>query len=120
VCTAYADEVNDRLREFLVGSGIDVLALRGFGLVRFGAPGLKSREDIIGLVEEVLDEASAADGLVISCGGLRTLELVAPVEAEHNVPVVSSTPAAYWAAVRLAGLEASVPGFGRLLEPRTQ
>jgi maleate cis-trans isomerase len=34
--------------------------------------------------------------------------------------VVSSTPAAYWAAVRLAGLQASVPGFGRLLAPRTR
>jgi arylmalonate decarboxylase len=120
VCTAYADEVNDSLREFLVASGIDVLALRGFGLVRFGAPGLKSREDIMMLVDDVLDEASAADGLVISCGGLRTLELIAPVEAEHNLPVVSSTPAAYWAAVRLAGLHASVPGFGRLLSPTTR
>ena len=120
VCTAYADEVNDRLREFLVASGIDVLALRGFGLVGFGAPGLKSREDIMVLVDDVLDEAGAADGLVISCGGLRTLELIAPVEAKHNLPVVSSTPAAYWAAVRLAGLQASVPGFGRLLSPRTQ
>jgi len=50
VCTAYADEVNDRLREFLVASGIDVLALRRFGLVHFGAPGLKSCEDIMVLV----------------------------------------------------------------------
>jgi arylmalonate decarboxylase len=120
VCTAYADEVNDRLREFLVGSGIEVLALRGFGLVRFRAPGLKSREDIMELVDDVLDDASAADGLVISCGGLRTLDLIAPIEAEHKVPVVSSTPAAYWAAVRLAGLQASVPGFGRLLAPRAR
>lgn len=103
VCTAYSDEVNDRLREYLVASGIDVLALHGFGLVRFGAPGLKSPEDIMALVDDVLNEGSAAEGVVISCGGLRTLELIGPVEAKHKVPVVSSTPAAYWAAVRLGG-----------------
>jgi arylmalonate decarboxylase len=115
VCTAYADEVNQRLREFLVASGIDVLAVQGFGLVRFGAPGLKTRDDIVALAENVLAEAGDAEGLVISCGGLRTLELIAPLEAEHAVPIVSSTPAAYWAAVRLAGLDAAVPGYGRLL-----
>ena len=84
-------------------------------MVGFGAPGLKTPEDIKALAADVLAEAGTAEGLVISCGGLRTLELIAPLEAEHDVPVVSSTPAAYWAAVRLAGLPSGVPGYGRLL-----
>jgi arylmalonate decarboxylase len=115
VATAYADEVNQRLREFLVAHGIEVLALQGFGLVGFGAPGFKTGEDIAALASDVLAEAGPAEGLVISCGGLRTLELIAPLEAEHDVPVVSSTPASYWAAARLAGLPSAVPGYGRLL-----
>jgi arylmalonate decarboxylase len=115
VATAYSDEVNQRLHEFLVAHGIDVLALQGFGLVGFAAPGRKTPEDIMALASDVLGEAAAAESLVISCGGLRTLELIAPLEAEHGVAVVSSTPAAYWAAVRLAGLNSAVPGYGRLL-----
>ena len=40
VATAYADEVNNRLADFLRLSGFEVLALRGFGLFGFAAIGL--------------------------------------------------------------------------------
>src|SRR5215468_3809901 len=36
VATAYADEVNNRLKDFLIAHGFDVLALEGFGLLGFG------------------------------------------------------------------------------------
>jgi len=38
VATAYADEVNSRLADFLQRAGFDVLALEGFGLFGFGEP----------------------------------------------------------------------------------
>jgi arylmalonate decarboxylase len=116
VCTAYGDEVNGRLREFLIAAGFDVQALKGFGLMSFGDPGKKSEADIIALSDEVCAEAPAAEGLLISCGGLRTLDVAKPVEAAHGIPVVSSTQAAFWKAVRLAGESGHVAGYGRLLE----
>ena len=116
VCTAYADEVNNRLRRFLIDSGFEVLALEGFGLETFGAPSQKSEEDITALAGRVCGEANEAEGLLISCGGLRTLDVGKTIEDNYGVPVVSSTPAAFWAAMRLVGESGAVPGYGRLLE----
>ena len=75
-----------------------MLALEGFGLFGFGEPGSKSEADIIALGSKVCSEAPGAEGLLISCGGLRTLGVAKPLEERHGIPVVSSTQAAFWAA----------------------
>jgi len=116
VSTAYADDVNDRLKDFLHAQGFEVLALRGFGLLGFSDPGRKSEDDIIALSSQACEAAPAADGLLISCGGLRTLGVAAPFEARHGIPVVASTQAAFWAALRLVGASGHLAGHGRLLE----
>ena len=92
VCTAYADEVNRRLADFLTASGFEVVALEGFGLFGFGEPGRLGEGDIIDLAGKVCAQAPDAEGLLISCGGLRTLGVARPIEERHGVPVVSSTP----------------------------
>jgi arylmalonate decarboxylase len=119
VCTAYNDEVNRRLAEFLAASGFEVLALEGFGLSSFGEPGSKSENDIIALSRKVCAQAPDAEGLLISCGGLRTLGVARLIEAQQGIPVVSSTQAAFWAAMRLVGESGHVAGYGRLLEQST-
>jgi arylmalonate decarboxylase len=116
VCTAYNDEVNKRLSDFLDASGFEVQALQGFGLSGFGEPGSKSENDIIALSDKVCAQAPQAEGLLISCGGLRTLGVAKPIESQHDIPVVSSTQAAFWAAVRLVGDSGHISGYGRLLE----
>jgi arylmalonate decarboxylase len=93
-----------------------VLALAGFGLIGFGEPGSKSEADIVALGAKVCTAAPAAEGLLISCGGLRTLGVAQPLEARHRVPVVASTQAAFWAALRLVGESGHFAGHGRLLE----
>jgi arylmalonate decarboxylase len=116
VATAYADEVNSRLKGFLEAHGFEVQALEGFGLFGFGEPGKKSEADIIALASAACAKAPAAQGLLISCGGLRTLGVAEPLEARHGIPVVSSTQAAFWAAMRLVGESGHVAGRGRLLD----
>jgi arylmalonate decarboxylase len=116
VATAYADEVNARLKGFLTAHGFDVLALKGFGLLGFNQPDTMREADIIALGSEVCAEAPAAEGLLISCGGLRTLGVSKPLEARHGIPVVASTQAAFWAALRLVGESGQIAGRGRLLE----
>jgi arylmalonate decarboxylase len=119
VATAYADDVNNRLAAFLAANGLEVLALEGFGLFGFGEPGSKSEADIIALGSKLCTQAPAAEGLLISCGGLRTLGVAKPLEDRHGIPVVSSTQAAFWAALRLVGEDGHVAGRGRLLEQAT-
>jgi arylmalonate decarboxylase len=124
VGTAYADEVNKRLAQFLADNDFEVLALEGFGLLGFGDPGRKSEQDIVDLGLKVCADAEAAEGLLISCGGLRTLHVAKPIEQRCGVTVVSSTQAAFWAALRLVGDSGQLAGCGRMLEqasmPATQ
>lgn len=116
VATAYADEVNNRLADFLRASGFDVLALEGFGLFGFGEPGRKSEQDIIDLSARAIAGAKEADAVLISCGGLLTLGVAEPIEQRHGIPVVTSTQAAFWSALRLAGDSGRLSGYGRMLE----
>src|SRR3981189_3411086 len=83
VATAYADDVNNRLKGFLTAQGFEVLALEGFGLFGFGEPGSKSEADIIALSSKVCSAAPAAEGLLISCGGLRTPGVGEPPRGPH-------------------------------------
>jgi len=116
VATAYTDLVNRRLQELLEAAQIDVLALECFDLCEFGGPRNKSEADIIGLSDSAVEHADGADGILISCGGLRTLGVAKPLEARHGIPVVSSATAAFWAAMRLVGESGQVTGYGRLFE----
>jgi arylmalonate decarboxylase len=116
VGTAYIDEVNNRLRQFLTDSGFEVTALQGLGIDAVGEAQHVSQDDLIDLGKRVFAAAPGADGILISCGGLRTLGVTVPLEAACGVPVVSSTPAAYWSAVRLVGHSGAAPGYGRLFE----
>jgi arylmalonate decarboxylase len=65
---------------------------------------------------KTFEGSKGADTLLISCGGLKTLDLIVPLEARCKVPVVSSTPHALMASVRLVGLPGHAHGFGRVLE----
>jgi arylmalonate decarboxylase len=67
------------------------------------------------LSANVFESTKNADALLVSCGGLHTLELLDPLERRCKVPVVSSLPHALRAGVRLLGSSGRAEGYGRLL-----
>jgi arylmalonate decarboxylase len=115
VATAYNEEVTGLLKTFLIESGFEVPCAAGLGLERIGEAGIIPPPDLQEFAAGVFRAAPSADALLVSCGGFRTLELIAPLERACGVPVISSMPHALWAGVRLLGLPATAPGFGRLL-----
>jgi arylmalonate decarboxylase len=115
VATAYADEVNGRLRVFLKESGFDVLVVKGLGIEKVEDVDNVTQDGLIKFSAGVRDTAPKANAMLVSCGGLRTLEIIAPLEKRCDVPVVSSTPHALRAGVRLLGLSGRAPGYGTLL-----
>lgn len=115
VATAYNDEVNGRLHTFLEESGFTVLVVRGLGIERFEDRPPVTHDELMKFSAGVWRSAPGADALLISCGALKTLDLLAPLEEECKVPVVSSLPHALWAGVRLVGLSGRAPGYGTLL-----
>jgi arylmalonate decarboxylase len=116
VATAYDGEVNRRLKDFLTDEGFSVGAIDGFGITEFGGPERMGEQDILDLSARVCEQAGEPEGLLISCGGLRTLGVARPFEQRHGVPVVTSTQSAFWAAMRLVGESGQLAGYGRMLE----
>ncbi|WPH21792.1 arylmalonate decarboxylase [Variovorax paradoxus] len=114
VATAYIDEVNAQLRTYLEQSDFEPLALEGLAISDVQAVGQVPTQVLVDLCLKVFEDQPGADGLLISCGGLVTLDAVREVEARLRVPVVSSSPAGFWDLVRTAGLDARSPGQGLL------
>jgi arylmalonate decarboxylase len=118
VATAYADEINGRLRAFLIEHGLNPLVVTGMGIEAIADVDSVTQDDLIEFAVRVRESAPEADSLLVSCGGFRTLELIAPVEERTGVPVISSMPHGLWAGARLVGLSGAAPGYGRLLSQR--
>jgi arylmalonate decarboxylase len=114
VATAYIDEVNLQLRRYLEQSDFEPLALEGLSISDVQEVGTVPTQVLVDLSRKVFEAQPGADGILISCGGLVTLDAVREVEALFQVPVVSSSPAGFWDLVRTAGLDARAPGHGRL------
>jgi arylmalonate decarboxylase len=114
VATAYTDVVTERLKLFLGEHGFEVASTKGLGYERI--PEGAANEDVLhALGVEAYKLAGKADALVMSCGGLRTLDVIVPLEEAIGVPVVSSTPHGLWHCARMLGVSAKIDGFGLVM-----
>jgi arylmalonate decarboxylase len=111
VATAYTDTVTERLKVFLEEHGFEVVSTKGLGYERI-PEGAATQQILHELGVAAYASSNKADALVMSCGALRTLDLIVPLEAAIGVPVVSSTPHGLWHCVRVLGLPARIEGFG--------
>jgi maleate cis-trans isomerase len=115
VATSYLPDIDARLVNVLHGSGFEVVAIRGLGLTRSIDMGKVTPAETYRLAREVARAAPNADGILISCGNLRSFEAIAPLEADTGLPVVTSNQAALWQALRIIGVREPVANLGRLL-----
>lgn len=114
--TPYLPELNARMASYLQTAGFEVAAAHGFGL--------RYDSEIVRVCPEFLLEFAAAidtpdaDAILISCGALRTIDIVEHAERVLGKPVICSNQAVLWDALRLAGVDDVVHGCGRLLRDR--
>jgi arylmalonate decarboxylase len=113
--TAYNDEVNERLRAFLMEHGFEVVKVQGLGVEAVEDINRVTQPQLLEFCSEVAGSVADADAVLVSCGGLRTLEILAPLEARSGLPVVTSMPHAMYYGVKLLGMDARVDGYGRLI-----
>ncbi len=114
LATAYTDVVTERLKIFLEEYGFVITSAKGLGYERI-PEGAATQEILFKLGKEAYAKSQNADALVMSCGALRTLDLIVPLENEIKVPVVSSTPHGLMNGVRLLGVSPRAKGFGMVL-----
>src|SRR5262245_16351882 len=115
VATAYNDVVNERLRAFLIEHGLEPVVVTGMGIEAIVDVDKVTQNDLLEFGARVGKAAEGADSLLVSCGGFRTLELIAPLEGRTGIPVISSMPHGLWAGAKLVGLSGAAPGYGKLL-----
>jgi len=114
IATAYTDEVTERLKVFLQEYGFEVTAAKGLGFTQI-PEGAATRDILFKLGRDTYADSKKADALVISCGALKTIDVIVPVEDSIKVPVISSTPHGLWHGVKLLGVPARVQGFGMVM-----
>jgi maleate isomerase len=106
IATSYISEVDQALATVLKGSGIDVQLIKGMGVLKSIDMGDIEPEQTYKFARDVFAEAKEADGYLISCGNLRSLEAIAPLERDFDKPVITSNQAGLWQTLRLTGVKA--------------
>jgi maleate isomerase len=114
VGSAYDDTVNALARGFLEASGVQVLDVRGLGLVDNLVVGRLDASTAHELARQI--DRPDADAVVLACTNWRTMEVIEPLERELGKPVLSTTQVTLWAVLRMVGMD-GVRGFGQLLRP---
>ena len=111
VLSPHIDELNERLRGFLEGHGLEVVHMRGLNKLR----GIEHipQEEICELVVQLVDRPEA-DGIFISCTGMRTSNILNRLEDATGKPVVSALQSTIWGTLRLADAPAELPSLGSL------
>ncbi|MCP4186059.1 MAG: arylmalonate decarboxylase [Gammaproteobacteria bacterium] len=113
VGTPYLDEINAREVAYLEEAGFEVLSISGLNLEK-DSDMVRVRPDFIARFAQSIDRADA-DAVFISCGALRTLDVVEQIERQLGKPVITSNQAMIWDTLRLAGIDDNISGYGQLL-----
>jgi len=113
--TAYNDEVNNRLVRFLEQHDFNVTHIEGMGIEAVEDIFSVTHPQLIDFCSDAGNAAGDTDAILISCGGLITLDVLEPVESRTGRPAVSSTPHALYEGAKLLRVDARVPGYGTLL-----
>lgn len=113
VGTPYADELNGKVAGYLRGAGFEILDFQGLNL-NYDREMIRVAPDYLMEFALAIDRHDA-EALLISCGALRSVEIVDELERKLGKPVVVSNQAMIWECLRLAGVDDRIEGYGRLL-----
>lgn len=117
VLSPHVDELNERLAAFLEDHGVEVVHMRGLNKLR----GIEDipQDETLDLVARLVDRPDA-DGIFISCTGMRTSNILTALEEMTGKPVVSALQATVWGTLRLTGARAARPTAGSLLDAHSR
>ena len=113
VATPYLDEINQQEADYMAAAGFEITNIQGLNL--------EKDSDMILVRPEFLAEFAAsvdtpdADALFISCGALRSLDIIEALEQKVGKPIICSNQAMMWDVLRRAGINDRIEGYGSLL-----
>lgn len=112
IITPYNDDINTREAKYMVEQGFQVLDFEGMNI----ATDTGMRRVAPSYIKEFAKsiDCKEAQAIFISCGGLRSMEIVEELEQEVQKPVIASNHSMLWNCLRLAGIDDKIENFGRL------
>ncbi|MCA2181258.1 aspartate/glutamate racemase family protein [Nonomuraea glycinis] len=111
--TPYEEEVTAAEVAFLRGQGLEVA---GTAMLPCRTPVEQAERDPEVWRRLARDPAlQQADGLLISCAGIRVAPVLADIEREFGRPVIASNQALLWRCLRMTGVQDRPAGYGALL-----
>lgn len=115
--TPYVSFINETEIEFLENAGFEVVSMYGLEL----GVTQEERRGIGRVPPSSLHrfcrhiDREEADVLFISCANMAGVHELAAIEADRGKPVITSNLVTFWHALRLAGVNDRIEGFGHLL-----
>ena len=113
IATPYLDEINQREADYLRLAGFDIVNIEGLNIER-DSEMVRVAPDYIFEFARSVDRAEA-DAVFVSCGALRSLDVIDELEQALGKPAICSNQAMIWDTLRLAGIDDRIPGVGSLL-----
>jgi len=113
VATPYLDEINRREADYMTAAGFEIVNIQGLNLEK-DSDMIRLRPDFIADFAARVD-CPDADALFISCGALRSIEVLEALEQKLGKRVISSNQAMMWDVLRRAGVRDRIAGYGSLL-----
>lgn len=113
LATAYTADINALEAAYFAEAGFEVVNMAGLHLLTDADMNRVAPGSIADFAKSV--DRADADAIFISCGALRSTEIIEHVERELGKPVIGSNQASMWHCLRLAGIKDRIGGFGRLL-----
>lgn len=104
IATPYDTEITALLVDYLSAAGVAVSASTFLGL--HGLIWRVPYASTVNLVREAVRLGPGCDAVFISCTNLPTYDLIAPLERELGIPVLTANQVTMWAALHLAGVAA--------------
>ena len=109
----YVAELNDNVAAYLGRAGFNVVASHGMGL-SYDTQMIRVAPGYLVDYARAIDTPEA-DTILLSCGALRSIEVVDEIEQQLGKTVICSNQAMLWDCLRLAGIDDRLPGLGHLL-----
>jgi maleate cis-trans isomerase len=109
--TPYPDSISRQAKAYWEAAGFQVVGYHRLPDVTDIYAESEERAQLLGRRAD----APEAEAVLLSGTGLPTVAMLETLERDLGKPVISSNQACLWRALRLAGVGAAVPGFGRLL-----
>jgi maleate isomerase len=112
IATPYVGAINEIERAYMHARGFEIVNIEGLGIEN-DADMVRVTPDYILKFARSVDRPEA-DAIFISCGALRSVEIIQELEAQARKPVIVSNQAMIWDCLRLAGIRDPNPRFGQL------